>query len=334
VKRHLAGNLKVLVLLALALAGCGPREVRFSGRVMGTWYTARVVDAPAGVDQNKLADEVRELLQAIDRRLSTYRDDSEVTLFNKNTATDWVAASAALAEVVAEALEVSRLSDGAFDITVAPAVNLWGFGPGGPDRRVPDDRSVEQAHDRIGYQFLQVRDRPPALRKQRPDLAIDLSALAKGYAVDRVAALLAARDIANFMVEVGGEMITRGDNVHGRPWRVAVERPRDSERQIYAVLALSGQAIATSGDYRNFFQVAGKRYSHTIDPRTGRPVTHQLASVSVIDASAMRADAMATALLVLGPEAGWPGTWTWRPCSWFAAATESCKRTPTGSARS
>jgi thiamine biosynthesis lipoprotein len=292
------------VLVLLCSTACTRGELQLAGATMGTSYSVKIVAPPRGLDRTGLAGDIDAELARINGIMSTYQPDSELSRFNTNPSTDWVSVSPELAEVVALALEVSRMSDGAFDVTVGPLVNLWGFGPEMVPPRIPVPDALEAARARTGYTKLELRAAPAALKKSRPDLYVDLSALAKGYAVDRLAALLATRGIQNYLVEIGGEMKSRGRNASGRAWRIAIERPLAEGRSVYGVVALSGEAIATSGDYRNFFELDGQRYSHAIDPRSGWPVSHDLASVSVVDSSCMEADAMATALLVLGPERG------------------------------
>jgi thiamine biosynthesis lipoprotein len=199
------------------------------------------------------------------------------------------------------AQQISQLSGGAFDVTVGPLVNAWGFGPeewtGGPD-----PETLAGLMERVGFDKLILDNR--GVRKTRPDLSCDLSAIAKGYGADRAAQALDRLGLENYQVEVGGEICTRGHNRQGDPWSVAIEKPDPLARSIFRIVHLSGEAIATSGDYRNFREVDGVRLSHTIDPQTGRPVAHCLASASVIDRQCARADALATALMVLGPEKG------------------------------
>jgi thiamine biosynthesis lipoprotein len=239
------------------------------------------------------------------QQLSTYELDAELARFNRSRQTDWVPVSRELAEVLGEARQVSELTGGAFDVTIGPLVELWGFGPEDTGDRVPDAAAIDARRARVGYANLDVRREPPAIRKHAPGLHVDLSAIAKGYAVDRLAGLLETRGIANYLVEIGGELRGRGHNPAGEPWRIGIERPTAGERSVYAVIGINNTGVATSGDYRNYFEQQGQHYSHIIDPRTGRPVTHALASVTVISPQTMRADAMATALLVLGPEAGY-----------------------------
>jgi len=282
-----------------------PAPAVISGRTMGTNYLVKIARSPDNLSLPKLQRAIDEVLEQINDAMSTYRTMSEISRFNRSPSTDWFAVSPATAVVVAAAQQISRESGGAFDVTVGPLVNLWGFGPGANQRQVPSVEKIAQALAGSGFQNLQVREAPPALRKRTGKLVIDLSAIAKGYAVDRIAALLEDFSINDFLVEIGGEIITRGAKADGSAWTVGIELPDDELRTVQEVLALSNSALATSGDYRNFFEQDGKRYSHTINPRTGRPVTHQLASVTVVADSCMLADGWATALMVLGPEQGY-----------------------------
>ena len=287
------------LLFSLLTACSVPEPATLSGAVMGTRYRV-LLSGPGGVD-GSIATGVRQVLERVDRRMSTYKPESEVSRFNASRDTGWFPVSAETARVVAKALETWRESGGAFDITVAPLVDLWGFGPRLVPERVPAGAEIEAALAHTGSRHLAVRLEPPALRKELPELEIDLSAIAKGYAVDAVAAWLEARGIHDYLVELGGEVRVSGQHPDGRPWRVAVERAAEGRA---GVLELSAGAVATSGDYRIWFEIDGVRYSHEIDPRTGRPVSHGLAQVTVLAPSCMEADAWATTLLVLGPKRG------------------------------
>lgn len=292
------------MLLFLFLCGCGGPANRFEhgGQVMGTTYTVKIARLPPGIDETALAGQIQATLDAVDRRMSTYKPDSELSLLNANRDTAWIDVSPELLEVLRISAETSVLSDGAFDVTVGPLVNLWNFGPEVHPDRVPSQNEIAQARERVGYHLLELRADPPAVRKQRGDLYVDLSAVAKGYAVDRVADRLEALGIENYLVEVGGELRVRGSSPKGRPWQVAVEKPVAATRTVQRVLPVSGGAVATSGDYRNFFEIEGRRYSHEIDPKTGWPVQHPLVSATVLHESCAHADALATAMMVLGPE--------------------------------
>ena len=190
-------------------------------------------------------------------------------------------------------------------MTIGPLVRLWNFGPGRTgESRVPDAAAIAEAQQQMGYRKIELRDTPPGVRKLQGGLELDLSALAKGYAVDAVKDRLLARGVTDFLVEIGGEVQAGGVNDAGEPWRIAVEAPVAGVRQIQRVVPMTQAALATSGDYRNFYEIDGKRYCHILDPRTGKPVEHNLVSVSVLHPSCTLADAWATALLVLGPDEG------------------------------
>jgi thiamine biosynthesis lipoprotein len=298
-------SLLLVAIAAGALAACSrpPQEQVFSGPTMGTTYTVKTLDT-GDVTASEIGGRIEATLAEVDVEMSTYRDDSALARFNASTSTDWYPVPGELAAVLEAAQELARLTDGAFDVTVAPLVDLWGFGPQGDPGAVPDPEALAAARARVGYGKLEVRLDPPALRKQRADLEVDLNAIAPGHAVDRIAAQLEAIGVVDYLVDVGGELRVRGRNARGQPWRVAVERPSDGPREVYTVIELDTGAVATSGDYRQYFESNGRRYSHTIDPRTAEPVTHALASVAVVRESAMLADGLATALAVLGPEAG------------------------------
>jgi thiamine biosynthesis lipoprotein len=294
-------------LVALALifglaAGCsqGPEYQRLSGATMGTYFTV-TCRCDSLLDQARIDAELR----SVNVQMSTYDPDSALSAFNAGQTGVWVAVPAAVVEVIETASQLSELSDGAFDVTVGPLVNAWGFGPDLQDEaELPNDQTINSLLKQIGYQQLESRAQPPALRKHT-DLYVDLSAIAKGHGVDRVAGLLEASGCADYLVDIGGEVRVRGVNARGVAWTIGVEVPDPgSQGEVQRVLRLTDQSVATSGDYRNFRTIAGAHFSHTIDPRTGRPVDHALASVTVVHKSAMWADGLATAINVLGPERG------------------------------
>jgi len=298
----------VAVAAVPALCGCTrpPATVVLSGATMGTVYTVKVVvksssRKSAAVDTASL---VQQCLDDVNAKMSTYQEDSELSRFNRFEEASPFPVSSETAEVFEVAREVSDATGGAFDVTVGPLVDAWGFGPPGRAESPPSDEELEALRARVGYQMLEIDPAAGTLRKLRPDVHCDLSAVAKGYAVDCVAERIEQQGFTDYMVEVGGEVRTGGLNAEGIPWRIAIEKPTPNVRSIESVVSLSGEAMATSGDYRNFVDVAGQRYSHTMDPRTGRPVRHKLASVSVIHKRCAVADAFATGLMVLGPEEG------------------------------
>lgn len=295
-----------LLLLLLCLTACGrPAEpVVLSGATMGTTWEVKLRELPPGQTADLLQRAVSGVFADVDMAMSTWRGDSELSRINARPAGEWIKVSPALFEVLAAAQEISALSDGAFDVTVGPLVNVWGFGPAKTARRVPPEEDIQAARARVGYRNIELDREGQRLRKRIKGLYIDLSGIAKGYAADRVARMLEEAGARDFLVEVGGEIVARGSHRNGRGWRVGIERPEPGLRQPFRIVPLTNAALATSGDYRNAFYYEGDRYSHTIDPATGRPVTHSATAVTVIAPTAMRADALATALLVLGPERG------------------------------
>jgi thiamine biosynthesis lipoprotein len=265
---------------------------------MGTSYHITLVaDQPAPAD---LAERIEAALDVVDQSMSTYKGQSQISRFNRLLSNDQQSISAEFAEVLAVSKLVWEQSGGAFDPTVGPLVDLWGFGPVATDDRIPNEQALAKALAEIGFEHVQSEGR--ILTKTKP-VRLDLSAVAKGYGVDQVAQLLEMLALPDYLVEVGGEMRVSGVNPDGNPWRVAIEMP-SLMPQVQRVIALHDGAVATSGDYRNYFERDGLRYSHTIDPRTGRPITHSLASVTVLAKTCAEADAWATALMVLGEEQG------------------------------
>jgi thiamine biosynthesis lipoprotein len=296
-------SLAALALLPLlACTGDAPVTIALSGSAMGTQFNVTVVDD--GFDRARLQEKIVGTLEDIEQMMSTYRSNSEITRFNGQRSTDWVPVSPAFCSSVENAQAISDLTAGAFDITVAPLVNLWGFGPDGIVTEPPSKALVEEQLALVGYAHLQTDCSVPALRKDIADLQLDMSAFGKGLAVDWVADALDESGIVNYMVEIGGEIRLRGHNAKRQDWAIGIEAPVPQQRKPHTVIHLTDSAMATSGDYRNYFEAAGQRFSHTIDTRTGKPVTHTLASVTVVDAMGRRADALATALLVMGPDAG------------------------------
>tara|TARA_R110000850_G_scaffold30703_3_gene84822 strand:- start:652 stop:1707 length:1056 start_codon:yes stop_codon:yes gene_type:complete len=287
------------------LVGCGsevePGLQKISGETMGTYYRVTVLALPPDLDTEQLTQDIEWRLHNITHLMSTYEPDSEVSRFNDSIDTDWFSVSEETAQVVDAALAIYHQSGGAFDITVGPLVELWGFGSKRNNRQIPADNQIESALRRTGSQHLEVRHDPPSIKKSRPELQIDLSAIAKGYAVDALIKDLTTAGITDCLVDIGGEMRAIGSKGPDSPWTIAIESPASGERSIHRVLPLVNQAIATSGDYRNYFEDNGQRYSHEIDPRTGRPITHRLVSTSVLANDCMTADAWATALMIPGP---------------------------------
>ena len=274
---------------------------------MGTTWSVVVPDPPDGVDAGRLQSIVDEVYSEVNATLSTYDPSSELSRFNQYESTSPVAASPMLCEVIALAADVGEATGGAFDVTVGPLVGLWGFGSAAGDgagARTPDAATLEAARSQVGRDKLIVDRVAGTLQKTAEELAVDVDGIAPGYAVDRVAERFEDIGVQRYLIELGGELRSRGLSPDRRPWRVAIEAPLGGERRPYALVALDGQGLSTSGDYRDVRIVDGRRVSHTIDPRTGAPVGHRLASVTVVQGTAALADAYATALMVLGPQEG------------------------------
>ncbi|RVU85653.1 FAD:protein FMN transferase [Leucothrix sargassi] len=294
------------LLLTLSLSSCSkPVEAtKISGPTMGTSYNITLYPAEGEtLDQAELQAKIDDSLKRINQQMSTWIKDSEISNFNNSQSTEWFPVSPEFATVTQAAQKISKLSEGAFDITLSPLITLWGFGKDFKNNN-PSDEAIAEALKSVGYQNLSVRTEPPALRKSIPELRINLGAIAKGYAVDAIAEELADAGINDYLVEIGGEIRANGKKPNGSLWRIAVEKPSAKERSIERGLLIENLGVATSGDYRNYFERDGKRYSHTINAVTGRPITHQLASITVLNESAMMADGYATAIMVLGEEEG------------------------------
>ncbi|GHD45039.1 thiamine biosynthesis lipoprotein [Marinobacter persicus] len=293
-------------LVMAALAGCSFQDEEkiweISGGIFGTRYHINVVLHEDEERLRNLASGIQEELQSVDQAMSTWKDDSELSRFNqKSDQSQWTEVSGPLFEVLSEARRIAEMTDGALDITIGPVVNLWGFGPDARPETVPGEDALTRALAETGWQHLELDAGRQAIRSEIP-LYLDLSAIAKGYGVDVVARYLDKQGVAAYLVEVGGEVRVNGRKPDGSAWKLAVEQPVENGREVNRIVALESQAMATSGDYRNYYESEGQRYSHTIDPKTGRPIQHRLASVTVISESSMTADGLATAFNVMGHE--------------------------------
>lgn len=304
---RLCGWLVGIVAL-LCLDGCRPRPVPatqlLAGRTMGTTYSIKIVPNDGMQELIEIASAVEHELSTVNQQMSTYLDESEVSKFNRQASADWFSVSPETVAVVQLAQQLSQQTDGAFDITVGPLVNLWGFGPDGAIESLPDTTQIEEVWQSVGFKFLEERESPPALKKTKPELEVDFSAIAKGHGVDRLADLLTSMGVESYFVEIGGEVRTRGTRIDGSLWRVGIEKPVAGERGVQEVLELGTRALATSGDYRNYFEAEGRRYSHTIDPRTGYPTEDPIVSASVVADTCAMADAIATSMMALGLKDG------------------------------
>lgn len=292
------------LLLAAACAEPRTPSLALDGETMGTRYAVEVVHPPLTLTREALASLSADALAQVDDRMSTWREDSELMRFNRSRSTEWFPVSAQTAFVVAEALRVGALSSGAFDPTVRPLVQLWGFAGEPAVTLPPPPGALDGARARVDFRRLHARAAPPALRKERADLEVDLSGIAKGYAVDLLAERLLEAGAADFLIEIGGELRAAGRNRRGEAWRVAVEQPAYERGRAQCLVSLRDEAIATSGSYRNFAARGGRRFGHILDPDTGAPPDGALVSVSVVTASAARADGLATALFAMGLERG------------------------------
>ncbi len=294
------------MIVILVMAGCSSDEqaiFALSGPTMGTTYNIKLV-LPSNANQQTLdllQQKIQQAMHQVDSQMSTYKNDSELSQFNTSPVGQWFALTRSTFHVIKSAQLLSERSNGAYDVTVGPLVNLWGFGPQARPLQAPTPEEIAEAKERVGYQFLEMNDDEVMIRKNKA-VILDLSSIAKGYGVDAVADVLLKSEVTDFLVEIGGELRASGLKPGGKPWRLAIESPETEQRKVFKAISVNNAAVATSGDYRNYYEEEGIRYSHTIDPETGKPVTHRLASVTVIDPSCMMADAMATMFMVMGEE--------------------------------
>lgn len=295
---------KALLLILMLLSACDqqPTLERLGGPTMGSSYSIQYVRNPGGPAPDQVREAVEAILHEIDASYSTYRDDSVVSRFNQLPANQCLAIPQGMLELVTFGQHLADVSEGAFDLSVEPLLNLWGFGPQARQEQVPDPQALALARQRVGYRHLHIDgDR---LCKDVA-LELDFNSIAAGHAVDLIAERLRAMGVDSFVAEATGELQAAGRKPDGSPWRIALELPREDRQIARQVIAIDGLSVSTSGDYRNYFEDNGRRYSHTFDARLGRPVAHGLAAVTVLDRSALIADGYSTLLLILGPERGW-----------------------------
>jgi FAD:protein FMN transferase len=280
-------------------------ELILSGATMGTTYHIKVVTEPNKGNKD-LQHRIDQRLKQLNGSMSTFQSDSEISRFNRlqSIDTDFAVSQDFLAVMLA-ADAVYRLTDGAWDGTVKPLVDLWGFGPSGPIDQAPSAKAVADVLKNVGFQQIEVSAKG-FLKKRQAAVTIDLASIAKGYGVDQVAQLIEGMGFRNYLVEIGGEVYAAGKRPDGKRWRVGINQPLKTAaaNAVYKALELQDQAMATSGDYRNFEVIGGRAYSHIIDPRTGYPVKHGVVSTSVVAPNCTLADGLATALMVMGPEKG------------------------------
>ncbi len=293
----------VLGLLA-GLSGCGNGDSMesFGGPTMGSSYSVKYLHRAGLPAPKEVQAEVEQILARVDQQMSTYRSDSNIERFNRLPANHCQKMPAPILELVRIGQQLSQQSEGSYDLTVEPLLNLWGFGPQSRKEQVPSAEALAEVRQRVGYQHLRIENQQ--LCKDAA-VEVDFNSIAAGYAVDTIAARLEAMGIHDYLAEATGELKARGHKLDGSPWRIALEEPRDDQQVAEKIIAVDNYAVSTSGDYRHYFQEDGRRYSHTFDARTGAPVSHTLASVTVIHSSALMADGLSTLLLILGPQRGW-----------------------------
>ncbi len=300
--RHLTA-LALTCLVSGCLFDSEPDVVSLSGETMGTTFNITAIGDD--LDEAALASAVEATLADVNAKMSNWDPNSEVSTFSASPSTDPVSVSPEFATVIAAANDVHDKSGGTFDVTLGPLIELWGFGPRKPEDPVPSDADIQAALDAVGQaRLLSLDTQAGTLSKSDPGVGINLSAIAKGFGIDAVAETLAETGIENYLVEIGGDVVAKGENDKGESWRIGVEKPDAGSQDLQLIVPLNNRGMATSGDYKNFFEQDGVRYSHIIDPNTGRPITHHTTSVTVLAENAMMADAWATAMLALGKDEG------------------------------
>lgn len=296
----------ILLIFFLLLAGCSfQKEVSFSGKTMGTTYHITVVTGYFSTTKN-LKNQIDQRLEEINKSMSTFRKDSEISRFNANqNAGEKFKISDDFFNVMTVAKTVYELTDGAWDGTVKPLENLWGFGNSENKKKIPVQSEITALLPEIGFNNIEISSAPYLIKKMA-SLSLDLASIAKGYGVDQVAALIRTHGIKNFLVEIGGEVFAAGFRKDGKHWKIGINTPQTGSPfdQVYKVVNLHDKGFATSGDYRNYFEAGGKRFSHILDPRNGYPVSNRVVSVSIVADTCTFADGLATAVMVLGHKKG------------------------------
>ncbi|MCI7354210.1 MAG: FAD:protein FMN transferase [[Actinobacillus] rossii] len=298
-----------LLAVTLGLTGCkkDPEIVSFVGKTMGTTYHIKYIDdGDLSLDKEKAHAQIEMVLKDVNAKMSTYDQNSELSRFNQFTEINQpVEISSDLAKVIGEAIRLNKVTEGALDVTVGPVVNLWGFGPEKRPERKPTAEQLAERQAWVGIDKLKLSQNAGKffLEKTVSQLYVDLSSIAKGFGVDLVAESIEKIGAKNYMVEIGGEIRAKGKNTEGKDWQIAIEKPSfDGARSVEEVIGLKDLAMATSGNYRIYFEENGKRFAHEIDPKTGQPIQHHLASITVLHPSTMTADGLSTGLFVLGED--------------------------------
>ena len=296
--------------LFLILTSCSDSDdlqkpIRLTGQTMGTSYSVTIVGNPNGVNKQKLKESIENSLEKVNSQMSNWDKNSEVSLLNKNSSNKPILISQPLFNVIKAANNINLKSGGFFDITLTPLINLWGFGTKKQINEIPTEEEISFALSRVGQKnLLKLDSSDKTLFKAKQGISINLSAIAKGYGIDQLAKMLTEMKINRYLIEIGGDLIASGLNAKGEPWSIGVETPSSTKHSVQSILTIKNMAIATSGDYRNFFEKNGVRYSHIINPNTGKPIRHKTASVTVLAKKAMIADGWATAMLAMGAEKG------------------------------
>lgn len=291
------------LLAGLCAAGCTRRRPQqVNGRTMGTAWSLRAEGATEA--HRRLIQDHLDQREAL---FSHWRDDSPLSRFNAHTGTGWFNVPAKLVQVVEAMHRMAGETDGVLDPTCAPLIDAWGFGkrePGAAPPAPPGEAELAELRARCGWHHLEWRSKVPALRKGRPDVRLNLASIVEGFVLDELRTRLIQTGLAHFLLDLGGEVLAQGRAPEGAPWRIGIQAPGQAAGESLQTLSLENACAATSGSYREQRQLNGAAISHLIDPRTGRPVRHRAVSVTVVNASATRADALATALMILGPEDG------------------------------
>ncbi|MGX5915662.1 FAD:protein FMN transferase [Aliidiomarina sp. Khilg15.8] len=297
----------LLGLSVLLVAACGRGEEAgphtLSGDIFGTFFEVSIGTEHADIDRDRIEKGVLARLNEVDRQMSTYRDDSVLNQLNKAPLHEPVVVDDALFEVLQRSEQIAEHTQGTFDHAIGSLVNLWGFGPDGQIEQRPDEDELQRLLAEVGYHFVILNEQEQSVMRTR-DVFVDLSAIAKGYAVDKVSEYLHQEGLHNHLVNIGGDLVAQGQRGNDQRWRIGIEAPLDGAQMVRHILPLEDIAMVSSGDYRNYFEHEGRRYSHLIDPTTGEPIAHRLAAVTVMADNAADADAYATALMVMGEERG------------------------------
>lgn len=292
-----------IILLFIFFLSCDKnKQIHIQGETMGTIYNVKIV-TDIEPNQLELRSEIYAALEEVNRQMSTWRDDSEISKFNAFADTSAFEISAEFHSVVAMSQKIAALTDGAFDITVKPLVSAWGFKREGRPKAALSQNTLDSLLEFTGYQKIEVLENN-RIRKRDPRVTIDLGGIAKGFGVDQVKSILDRENYANYFIEIGGEDIAKGNNASGTPWRVGINlpKPEASADEFQKIISLRDKAIATSGDYRNFYWLDGQFVSHRLNPKTGRPVVSPLASATAITNNCAYADGLALAFLIVGKD--------------------------------